>query len=68
MTYLGRVTVIQHALVGMQFYDMPWSGCSFTTCPGADAAIRNSLIGTSLFNMSWSGRSFTACPGQDAVL
>ena len=52
MTYLGRVTVIQHALVGMQFYDMPWSGCSFITCPGADAA----------------GHSYSTCPGQDVVL
>ena len=33
----GRDAVLRHALVGTQFYDMPWSRRSLTTCPGRDA-------------------------------
>ena len=59
--YLGRNTVIQHTLVGMQFYDIPWSGRSFTTYHGQersfttyhgqDKVLRHDLIVTQLYDM-----------------
>ena len=49
--------VIQHALVATQFYDMPISGCSFTTC----------LVGTPFNAMPWSGRRFNTYPGRNAI-
>ena len=53
MTCPGRDAVLRHALVGtqffrcmvaMQFYHMPWSGCSFTTYLGRDTAIRHTCV------------------------
>ena len=47
----GRHSAPRHALVRIQFYDMPWSGRSFPTC----------MVGTQPHDMPWSGRSFPTC-------
>ena len=49
MTCPGRVAVLQHALVGIQFNGMSWSRRSFTTCNGRDTVIRLTLIGIQFY-------------------
>ena len=41
----------RHSLVRMQFYDMPWLGCSFTTCPCRDAVFRHTRVGRQFYDM-----------------
>ena len=73
----GRDVAIKHTLVaaqfttgmvGMQFYDMPWSGRSFTTSSVWTQFRDVTRIGMQLFDMPWSGRSYSTCPGCDAIL
>ena len=52
MTYLGRDTFIQHVLVGTLFYDIPWSGRSFTTYHGQDAVLQHTMVGTKFYDMT----------------
>ena len=61
---ISYIIILGHCFT---FYDMPWSGRSFT----------NALVGTQFYDMpwsrrifrhAWSGRSFTRCHGRDAVL
>ena len=53
MTCPGRFTVLQHALVGTQFYDMPWSRRRFTTCNGRDTVIRLFIFLKYLFKVKY---------------
>ena len=53
---------------GTQFYDIPGSGCSFTTYPGRDAVLRHTRAGMQFYDIPGSGCSFTTHPGRDAVL
>ena len=47
-----------NALVGVQFYDMPWT----------DAVVRHVLVGTQFHDMTWSVRCLMTCTGGDPVL
>ena len=60
--------VLQHTMIGTHYYDMPWSNCSFTTCPGRYTVLRHVLVGTQFYNMQWSGHRYTAYLGRDIVL
>ena len=60
MTYLGREAVIQYAMVGTQFYDIPWSGRSFRhvlvgtqfpICPVRDAVLQHAMVLTQFYDM-----------------
>ena len=53
-TCAGLDTVLRHVLVGTQFYDMSWSGHSFTTCPGRDTVLQHALVGTQFSDLPWS--------------
>ena len=66
MTYPGHDAVLQHILVGTQFY-MPWCGCSYSTCPGGEVVLQHTLVRTQFYDMSWSGRSFMTYLGREAV-
>ena len=44
-TCSGQDTILQHAIVGVQLFDVPWSQHSFMTC----------LVGTLFYDMPWSG-------------
>ena len=61
-------TVLQHVLVRTQFYDIAWSGRSYTTCPGRGAVLQYAMFGKQFNNMLWSGHSFTTCHGWNTVL
>ena len=49
--------VLQHTMIRTQYYDMPWSSCSCTTCPGRDTVLRHALVETQFYNMYWSGHN-----------
>ena len=54
----GRDAVLRHTGVGTQFYDLRWSGCSFTTC----------LVVTQIHDIPWSERNLTTYPDRKADL
>ena len=56
--------VLRHALVRMQFYDMPWTGCSFKTCPRRDPVLRDALVMTQFYDIHRSLRNFTTYLGS----
>ena len=59
MMYQGRDIVLRCTRVGMQFYDVPGSGCSFTMYPGLDAVLRCTRVGIQFYDVPDSGCSFT---------
>ena len=57
---------LRHALVGTQFYDKPWSGCSLRHA-WSGLSLRHALVGTKFYDMLWSGGSLTTCHSRYAV-
>ena len=72
MCQFSLLNTILHALLMPKFlhffYDITWSGRSYTTCPGRGAVLQYAMFGTQFNNMLWSGHSFTTCHGWDTVL